>query len=144
MILTEEAMTLTSENGTTVRDGTPRFGYELIRDHVLPSILGKHEEDILYWAGKELSRTFPLFKMEEAIDFFGEAGWGELSVLQENRKETIWLLAVEPDCMKRGRSYTLEAGFLSGQFSKIHECVCECRPEADPKKGEVRLILVRE
>ena len=36
------------------------FGYELIRDHVLASILGKHEKDILYWAGKDLARKFPL------------------------------------------------------------------------------------
>ena len=29
----------------------PSFGYEIIRDHLLHSILGKHEEDVLYWAG---------------------------------------------------------------------------------------------
>ena len=27
----------------------PSFGYEIIRDHLLQSILGKHEEDVLYW-----------------------------------------------------------------------------------------------
>ena len=46
------------------------FGYELIRDHVLSSILGKHEDDILYWAGKELARKFACKSQEEIIAFF--------------------------------------------------------------------------
>nr|WP_234982307.1 DUF2507 domain-containing protein [Edaphobacillus lindanitolerans] len=136
---------MTSENGTTEQGGVPRFGYELIRDHVLPSVLGKHEEDILYWAGKELSRSFPLFQMDEAPDFFREAGWGGLSLRQQSRKEAEWLLDTDPEYVRRGnRSYMLEAGFLSGQFGKIHECVCECRPETDRKTGRVRLLLVWE
>ena len=49
---------------------------KLLRDHVLPSILGQHEEDILYWAGKEIARKFPVFTIEELPIFFTEAGWG--------------------------------------------------------------------
>ena len=55
----------------------PAFGYEIIRDHLLHSILGKHEDDVLYWAGKEVARKFPLFSMSEAAAFCQEAGWGE-------------------------------------------------------------------
>ena len=40
----------------------PIFGYELMRDFLLPTILGKHEKDILYWAGKDLARKFPLYR----------------------------------------------------------------------------------
>ena len=47
----------------------PTFGYELIRDNILRSVLGKHEEEVLYWAGKELARKFPLFSIEEAASF---------------------------------------------------------------------------
>ena len=60
----------------------PTFGYELIRDHVLSTILGKHEDDILYWAGKDLARKFQMFSMEETISFFEEAGWGQLKLEQ--------------------------------------------------------------
>ncbi|WP_040228989.1 YslB family protein [Bhargavaea cecembensis] len=134
---------MSEENGTAVREEATRFGYELIRDHVLPSVLGKHESDILYWAGKELARTFPLFRMDEAPEFFREAGWGGLSVEREAKKEAVWLLEPDPEYVKRGsRSYMLEAGFLSGQYAKIHECECECHPEPDKKKGLVRLNLV--
>ena len=55
-----------------------RFGYEILRDHVLPSILGQHEGDILYWSGKEIARKFPIFSVDELPIFFTEAGWGVL------------------------------------------------------------------
>ena len=65
----------------TNNSGTPtRFGYEIIRDHVLPSILGKNEAEILYWAGKEVARKFPIFTTEELPSFFVEAGWGTLTL----------------------------------------------------------------
>ncbi len=32
---------------------------KLLRDYVLPSILGKHEDDVLYWVGKDIARKFP-------------------------------------------------------------------------------------
>ncbi len=57
--------------------GTPtKFGYEILRDHVLPSILGTHESDILYWAGKEVARKFPVFSIEE-IPFSSQKPDGE-------------------------------------------------------------------
>ena len=64
----------------TTYDSPTRFGYEILRDHVLPSILGKHEDEILYWAGKEVARKFPIFGIDELPDFFQEAGWGPLNL----------------------------------------------------------------
>ena len=40
------------------------FGYEIIRDHILSTIVGKNEADILYWCGKETARKFPLLEIE--------------------------------------------------------------------------------
>lgn len=39
----------------------PVFGYDILRDYLLPTILGKHEKDVLYWAGKDLARKFPVW-----------------------------------------------------------------------------------
>ena len=64
----------------------PVFGYEIIRDNLLTSILGKHEEDVLYWAGKEIARKFPLFSMDEASSFFEEAGWGSFNIRKANKR----------------------------------------------------------
>lgn len=48
----------------------PVFGYELIRDTLLPNVLGEEAPHILYWAGKELARKYPLETLDELADFF--------------------------------------------------------------------------
>lgn len=44
--------------------GTDILGQELIRDDLLPSILGNDSHEISYWAGKRLSRTHRLQLMK--------------------------------------------------------------------------------
>ena len=47
---------------TITKQKVPVFGYEIIRDHVLSNILGKHENEILYWAGKDSDIIFVMDK----------------------------------------------------------------------------------
>ena len=103
-------------------DRTPsRFGYELLRDHVLPNILGQHEEDILYWAGKEVARKFPVFTIEELPTFFSEAGWGKLSLYKTSKDDVFYYLQDEPNILNvRNRTFSLEAGFIAEQYQKIN------------------------
>ncbi len=114
------------------------FGYEIIRDHVLASILGKHEKDILYWAGKDLARKFPLYSMEEAISFFQEAGWGKLE-LEKNSKDSAHYILETFNLPQSGisRSHRLEAGFLAEQQQKIGGYETECYDELVKKTGMV-------
>ena len=95
----------------------PSFGYELIRDNILRSVLGKHEEEVLYWAGKELARKFPLFSTEEATSFFEQAGWGVLSIEKEGKDSTTFILTGDADVLKfEERCFRIEAGFLAEQY----------------------------
>lgn len=55
------------------------YGYELIREIVLPDILGPEHSSMMYWAGKRLARKFPLQSWEEIPAFFEKAGWGTLT-----------------------------------------------------------------
>jgi hypothetical protein len=115
-----------------------QFGYEIIRDHVLPDILGKHEADILYWAGKSLARKFPLFSLEEAPDFFRQAGFGELALERSSKGEIVFKLSppkAEQRCFK------LEAGFLAQQKQKIDGFVTEAHEEVFAKKNSVLITL---
>lgn len=114
------------------------FGYEIIRDHVLASILGKHEKDILYWAGKDLARKFPLYTMEEASSFFQEAGWGILE-LDKATKDSAFYTLQTYNLPQSGlsRSHRLEAGFLAEQQQKISGYLTECYDEQTKKKGIV-------
>lgn len=45
------------------------FAYELLREEVLPDLIGKELDDILYWAGRNLARKYPLETIEEVIYF---------------------------------------------------------------------------
>ena len=117
----------------------PSFGYELIRDHVLSSILGKHEDDILYWAGKELGRKFPMFTMEEAISFFQEAGWGLLTLERLTKDEAFYVLTGERDSLQmEHRCFRLEAGFLAQQQQKLSGYMTECFEEKSIKTNTVQ------
>ncbi|MFC5590312.1 YslB family protein [Sporosarcina soli] len=115
-------------------DSPTRFGYELLRDHVLPSILGKHEDEILYWAGKEIARKFPVFAIEELPVFFQEAGWGELILHETAKDEAFYILKNEAGPTFHKRSFHLEAGFLAEQYQKLNGLLTECYGEVNEKE----------
>ena len=121
----------------------PSFGYEIIRDHLLPSILGKHEEDVLYWAGKEIARKFPLFSMDELPSFFTEAGWGQLVLEKETKDELHYILMNTDDGSLNieQRCFRLEAGFLAEQKQKQLGYLTECYEEKYEKKNHVKFTL---
>ncbi|GEN82294.1 hypothetical protein SLU01_06060 [Sporosarcina luteola] len=119
-------------------DSPTRLGYEIIRDHVLPNILGKHEDDILYWAGKEVARKFPIFSIDELPAFFAEAGWGLLTSGKISKDEAIFLLHVEDRTLIENRSYQLEAGFIAEQFQKLNGYLTECYGEKVLKENQIR------
>ncbi len=119
-----------------------QFGYELIRDHVLSSILGKNEEDILYWSGKELARKFPLYELEEAIPFFHEAGWGDLTIDKVSASEAFCTLTGDPEILKFDqRCFRLEAGFLAQNQQKCSGFLTECYEEKKVKQGQVKFHI---
>lgn len=123
-------------------DTTSQFGYELIRDHVIPSILGKHEGDILYWAGKELARKFPIFNIDEIPSFFHEAGWGQLTVKKTSKKAAFYKLQSPGEALKVSeRNFQLEAGFIAEQFQKINGFLTECYAEPNKKEHSVTLHI---
>ncbi|WP_075620000.1 YslB family protein [Paenisporosarcina indica] len=124
---------------TTDIKTVPNFGYELIRDHVLSNILGKHEDDILYWAGKDLARKFPMFTMDEATSFFQEAGWGILTLERLNKDEAFYVLSGENDSLQiTKRCFRLEAGFIAQQQQKLSGYLTECFEEKSIKTNNVQ------
>ena len=116
----------------------PTFGYELIRDNILRSILGKHEEEVLYWAGKELARKFPLFSTEEATSFFEQAGWGTLAIEEEGKDSATFILTGDVDILKfEERCFRIEAGFLAEQFQNLNGFLTECYEQKNVKQHTV-------
>lgn len=128
---------------TNTYDSPTRFGYDLLRDHVLPSILGKHENDILYWAGKEVARKFPVFGIEELPIFFKEAGWGPLNLVKTSEDEALYVLTRSAGDGPgiHNRSCSLEAGFLAEQYQKLNGFLTECYGEVDEKDGQASFTV---
>lgn len=98
----------------------PIFGYELIRDTLIPNVLGEETPHILYWAGKELARKYPLETMDELADFFEKASFGDLEVSSEKKDEMIISLSGELVALRLNNdanaTFKLEAGFIAEQI----------------------------
>ncbi|CAM3107443.1 YslB family protein [Filibacter tadaridae] len=114
-----------------------QFGYEILRDFVLPSILGPHEDEILYWTGKDVARKFPVFTIDELPTFFMEAGWGQLTLKSSVKDEAFYLMDMA-QTNNQSRSCHLEAGFLAEQYQKLNGFLTECFGEKKLADGHVQ------
>ncbi|WP_420491747.1 YslB family protein [Neobacillus drentensis] len=117
------------------------FGYELIREVLLPEILGKDTPEILYWAGKRLARKYPLLDLEQIIDFFAKASWGQLELVKENKTDFQFEL-ISPLIVSRVKSkaehfFQLEAGFLAQQIEMQKEANAETFEHPVKKSNKV-------
>jgi predicted hydrocarbon binding protein len=124
----------------------PAFGYELIRNELMSELLHKEESSILYWAGKNLARRYPLTTNQSIIDFFSKAGWGELTVVNEKKSEVQFELTSELIQYrfetKNTCSYKLESGFLAEQIQNITGSITESFDQVKPKLQKI-LFTVR-
>ncbi|MCJ7839825.1 YslB family protein [Lederbergia sp. NSJ-179] len=123
----------------------PIFAYELLRDILIPEMLGNDTGEISYWVGKHLARTFPLLSNEEIYSFFKEAAWGELQVVEQNKKEMKLELTgniVERRLQMQGEpSFRLEAGFIAEQIQAQKSMVTEAYEEIVKRKKKVLFIV---
>ncbi|WP_042355149.1 YslB family protein [Bacillus rubiinfantis] len=105
------------------------FGYELIREILLPEILGQDTPEILYWAGKQLARKFPLEDFDKIVDFFDKASWGQLTLKKETKNELEFELKspliVSRVKKKAEHFFQLEAGFLAQQIQAQKQVMTE-------------------
>ncbi|CAM3751497.1 YslB family protein [Mesobacillus zeae] len=138
-------LTSPKNNESASQPAASAFGYELIRDVLLPDLLGKNEPDILYWAGKKLARKYPLGSMEEIFDFFRYADWGLLSIKEEKRKEMVLELQGELISYRlkenSNLSFQLEAGFLAQQFAMQKQATAETFEHSGRRSGRIKFTV---
>ncbi|MDP4169558.1 MAG: YslB family protein [Bacillota bacterium] len=112
-----------------VSDNVTLFGYELLRADVLPELLGKDTAELLYWSGKRLAGKYPLNSLDEIIDFFARASWGELELKKQNTQEMEFemtsALIFSRVKSKSEHFFQLEAGFLARQIEGLKGAVTE-------------------
>ncbi|MCF6408705.1 YslB family protein [Pseudalkalibacillus salsuginis] len=119
------------------------FGYELMRDVLLPELLGKEDHSLLYWAGRTLARKYPMDTSEELIQFFAAANFGELRLKEETSKTITFELTSDriSDLLRKRRheGFQLEAGFLAEQIQRKKERITESFEEI--KRGKEDKII---
>jgi predicted hydrocarbon binding protein len=122
------------------------FGYELIREVLLPDLLGKETANILYWAGKNLARKYPLETLDDIIAFFEKAGWGTLTVINarndELEVELTGPIVTTRFTLNENCTFQLEAGFLAQQIEQQKRCVAEAY-EQQKKRAKKVLFTVK-
>ena len=119
------------------------YGYELIREILIPELLGRETPDLLYWAGKRIARLFPVNTVEECVPFFQKVAWGNLEIVKQNKNEVVYTLSselIEKRLKEKGKStFQLEAGFLAQQYEQTKKVIVEAFE--DPKKRNQKVTI---
>lgn len=92
-----------------------------MRDVILPAILGKETDEMLYWIGKDLARVYPVATSEDLIYLTNQLGFGRLVQRKKSNTSQIWRLTgpIVKERIQRNdeeTSFGLECGFLAQEI----------------------------
>lgn len=93
------------------------FGYNLLRDFVIPDILEDDTSEILYWSGKKLftKLSSEMNTEESLISFFGSSQFGHLEIKKSSKTKYEFVLSgaeVITRLHEEKPEFSLEAGIL--------------------------------
>ncbi|WP_052111165.1 YslB family protein [Pontibacillus yanchengensis] len=122
------------------------IGHEVLRTQLLPDLLGKESDTILYIMGKNLARYYPCASLDEIETFFTTMGWDHITLEKEKKNEYHFSLKGELTTKRLTYnppySYKLEAGFLAEQITLLKEKQAECAYETDQRNQTVSFEVV--
>ncbi|MRH42927.1 DUF2507 domain-containing protein [Aquibacillus halophilus] len=125
---------------------TSGSGHDILRYVCLPDLLGKDANTILYVMGKNLARNIKLESIDDIINFFKKAGWGNLILMKEKRRELIFELTGDTISQRNQQDidteYRLESGFLAEAMQQVKNADCECVEENRTKKQLVQFNVI--
>lgn len=103
-----------------------------MRDVILPAILGKETDEMLYWIGKDLARVYPVASSEDLIYLTNQLGFGRLALRKKSNTTQLWRLAgvVVKERIQRNEeetSFGLECGFLAQEIELQLGTVAEAK-----------------
>ncbi|MBB1068633.1 YslB family protein [Limosilactobacillus sp. RRLNB_1_1] len=97
------------------------LGVGTMRDVILPAILGKETDEMLYWIGKDLARVYPVATTEDLIHLTNQLGFGRLALRKKSNTSQVWRLSgvIVKERIQRNdeeTSFGLECGFLAQEI----------------------------
>lgn len=101
--------------------GTQGLANGTLRDVILPAILGKETDEMLYWIGKDLARAYPVATTTDLITLTTQLGLGTLVQRKHSKTSQIWRLEgpIVKERIQRNEentSFGLECGFLAQEI----------------------------
>lgn len=118
------------------------FINQLYRDFLFPTILGEDNQEILYWAGKRISRHYDISSLDDLVSFFDEAEFGKLEKVKERRTHIDFELTgqtVTDRINSDSKEFSLESGMIAETVQKITGKATECELSVQDKKDCVQL-----
>ena len=123
---------------------TPLFGQLMLRDILLPDLLGKETDAITYWAGRSLARRLPVAEADLA-PLFVRVGFGTLTQTAEKKNQRTYLLEGTPVATRinsfEAPDFRLEAGFLAQSLQQALGFVVEANAIVERHKRRVTLTV---
>lgn len=104
------------------------FAVSVLRDFVLPDLLDKDTVELLYWAGKNLSRQL-ILDMTSLPELFAKAGFGKLEITKQTKSSYQYTLT-GPEVEQRfnlnndNPEFSLETGIVTETVEKTIEAFC--------------------
>ncbi|WP_238333998.1 DUF2507 domain-containing protein [Companilactobacillus halodurans] len=104
------------------------FAVSVLRDFILPDLLDKDTVELLYWAGKNLSRQL-ILDMESLPELFSKAGFGTLTVTKQTPSSYTYSLN-GPEVVQRfdtnndDPEFSLETGIITETVEKTIAAYC--------------------
>ncbi len=123
-------------------------GFDFLRYYTLPDFLGNEAPYLLYYMGKNMARQTSLHTFDELYEFFQYMGWGELTLLNEKKKEMVFQLSghiIEKRLFQKlyKVDFRLECGFLAEIIQTITENTYECLEEINEKEKTVYITAMK-
>lgn len=118
------------------------FLNSLYRDSILPQILGRDDQDILYWAGKHVSRKYDLSSIDELPEFFHMAEFGDLKILKEKKHSALFELSGQTvsDRLDSGsEEFALESGIIAECLERAYGTPTEASSQINNKTHTVQI-----
>ncbi|KRL66148.1 DUF2507 domain-containing protein [Companilactobacillus versmoldensis] len=136
-----------AETSETQNDLTEKyFAVSVLRDFVLPDLLDKDTPELLYWAGKDLSRRLAIQDMNNLPGVFQNAGFGQLAITNQSKTSYKYQLS-GPEVIQRFNlnndkpEFSLEAGFISETAQNTIGAYCMGNFSLDLKNKTVNILI---
>lgn len=116
-----------------------------LRDIILPAILGKESDEMLYWIGKDIAREFPVATKDELIMLSQQLGFGKLVLEKHSATSQQWKLTgpIVQERIARNHemtSFGLETGFLAQEIEFQVNTIAEAEIIERKKDGVTILV----